>query len=412
MKVYPREFYLRKLRPFYKSDLIKVISGIRRCGKSCLMLSVIEELKANGVTDKDIIYLNLDKRGFKGIKKPEQLEKTIGSLIADGDYKYLFIDEIQNVRDFEEVVNAFREEGNVSIFITGSNSYLLSGELVTKLTGRYVEVDMFTLSFEEYLGMKRFLGKDVDASISREFTQYLRHGGFPKALEFDDQEAKASYLRNVVEQILVKDVKKRCKIRNRIVFEKVRRYFINNFGSMLSLENIEAYFNEVEKTRVKRETLKRYLQILEDARILCRCPRFDMKSRKSLRGEGKYYLADTGIYFATNADGRINYGPVLENVVYVYLKSRGYDVSVGRIGALECDFIARRGEDYYYAQVAMTILSEADDGKSTEDREYRPFEHVRDNYPKYLFTLDTLLQKRDGVRHLNLVDFIASGQEL
>ena len=412
MKVYPREFYLRKLRPFYKSDLIKVISGIRRCGKSCLMLSVIEELKASGVADKDIIYLNLDKRGFKNIKKPDQLEKAIDSLIMDGDYKYLFIDEIQNVRDFEEVVNAFREEGNVSVFITGSNSYLLSGELVTKLTGRYIEVDMFTLSFEEYLGMKRFLGQDVDASISREFTHYLRYGGFPKTLEFDDSEDKSAYLRNVVEQILVKDVKNRCKIRNRIVFEKVRRYFINNFGSMLSLENVETYFNEVEKTRVKRETLKRYLQILEDARILCRCPQFDMKSRKSLRGEGKYYLADTGIYFATNADGRINYGPVLENVVYVYLKSRGYDVSVGRIGALECDFIARKADDYYYAQVAMTILSGEDDDRSTEDREYRPFEHVRDNYPKYLFTLDTLLQKRDGVRHVNLVDFISSGQEL
>lgn len=412
MKLYAREFYLKKLRPFYQSDLIKVISGIRRCGKSCLLLSVVEELKASGVREKDIIYLNLDKRGLKNVKSPQQLESVIDARVADGDFKYLLVDEVQNVKDFEEVLNAYREEGNFSIFITGSNSYLLSGELVTKLTGRYVEVSMFTLSFYEFLGMKRFLGKPVAANPMEEFTAYLRSGGFPKAVEFDDEEAKSIYLGNVIEQILLKDVKGRHKIRNREVFDKVRAYFVNNFGTLLSLENLENYFNNQEKTRVKRETLKRYLQILEDARILYRCPRFDMKSKKSLRGEGKFYLADTGIYFATNTDGRINYGPVLENVLYVYLKSFGYEVSVGQIGSLECDFIARKNDEYCYIQVAMTIMNDRDDAHSTEDREYRPLETVRDNYPKYLFTLDTLLQKRNGIKHLNLVDFISKGGEL
>lgn len=412
MKIYAREFYLKKLRPFYKSDLIKVVSGIRRCGKSCLLLSIVEELKTQGVLAKDIVYLNLDKRGLKNVKTPAQLEKVIDSAIADDDFKYVFIDEIQNVKNFEEVVNAYREEGNFSIFITGSNSYLLSGELVTKLTGRYVELQMFTLSFYEYLDMKRFMGKEIATSLMAEFNEYLRSGGFPKTLEFDDDEAKNLYLGNVIDQILKKDVKGRCKIRNRIVFDKVRTYFINNFGTMLSLENLENYFNDQEKTKVKRDTLKRYLRILEDARILYACPRFDMKSKKSLRGEGKYYLADTGIYFATNTDSRINYGPVLENVLYVYLKSRGYEVSVGRIGALECDFIVRKKDEYCYIQVAMTIMNERDDGKSTEDREYAPLERVRDNYPKYLLTLDTLLQKRNGVKHLNLIDFIANGSDL
>ena len=176
MKLYHREQYLKKIRPFYDDDLIKVITGIRRCGKSCLMATIAEELRNRGVEDKDIIYLDLDKRGNRSIKTPEQLEKKIESLLADSDFKYLFIDEVQNVRDYEEVVNAYNSDGGFSIFITGSNSYLLSGELMTKLTGRYVEFEMFTLSFSEFLDMKRFMGKEVgDARI--EFDEYLRYGG-------------------------------------------------------------------------------------------------------------------------------------------------------------------------------------------------------------------------------------------
>ncbi len=408
MKIYAREFYLQKLRPFYKTDLIKVICGIRRCGKSCLMLSIIEELKNAGVDEKDIIYLNLDKRGYRSVKTPDQLERVIDESIHGAGYKYLFIDEVQNVVGFEAVVNAFREEGNCSIFITGSNSYLLSGELSTKLTGRYIEVELWTLSFYEYLDMKRFLGKEIKTNLSEEFTNYIRVGGFPKVVEFDDVEVGLEYVRNVIEQIMVKDVRRRNKIRNRSAFEKVRTYFINNFGSPVSLDNLVNYLAAEEHLKIKRETLSRYLRILEDAKILYRCSRFDLKSKKSLMGEGKYYLADTSIYFASNTDGRINYGPVLENLLYVYLRSRDYKVSVGRIGEVECDFIARKNGAYAYVQVAMTILND----KSTEEREYRPFGKIRDNYPKYLFTLDPLVQERDGVHHMKLLDFMAMGGEL
>lgn len=408
--LYRREFYLKRVRPFYDSDIIKVITGIRRCGKSSLMLTIMDELRERGVDSRNVVYLNLDKRGFKGIKTIDALESAIDALV-DGvkGMKYLFIDEVQNVEGFEEVLNAYREEGDYSVFITGSNSYLLSGELVTKLTGRYVEIDMFTLSFEEYVGMKRFLGKKVDENAVRELNEYLRFGGFPKALEFDDSAAKRMYLESVVEQIFSKDVKRRNKIRNRAAFDKVLRYFVNNFGTMLSIENVGNVLRNQEKIAVKDQTLRRYLRILQDAKILYACPRFDLKSRKSLQGEGKFYLADTGIYFMTNADGRINYGPVLENVVYTYFRCRGYVVSVGRIGNLECDFIARKDEEYLYAQVAMTIMAgdaDASGRNLTEEREYRPFEKVRDNYPKYLFTLDSILQTRDGVHHENLAEFM------
>lgn len=406
MKLYHREQYLKKIRPFYDDDLIKVITGIRRCGKSCLMSTIAEELRNRGVEDKDIIYLDLDKRGNRSIKTPDQLEEKIESLLADNDFKYLFIDEVQNVRDYEEVVNAYNSDGGFSIFITGSNSYLLSGELMTKLTGRYVEFEMFTLSFSEFLDMKRFMGKEVsDARI--EFDEYLRYGGFPRSLEYDDPEAKARYIEDVVGQIVDKDIRTRNKIRNIDTFNRVMTYVINNYGAPTSLTSLHDYFTKSERIAVERRTIAAYIQMLVDAKVLYRCERFDLKSRKSLRGEEKYYLADPGIYFARNVDVRLNYGPSLENALYIYLRSRGYKLSVGRIGKLECDFIARRRNAYAYIQVSMTIAD-----RDVEEREYRPFGHIRDGYPRYLFTLDPLLQERDGVRHLNMVSFMKDNGDL
>lgn len=406
-KIYVREYYLDKIRGFYESDLIKVVTGIRRSGKSCFLLSVMEDLKKRGVAEKDIIYLNLDKRGYTKIKTTDALEAAIEECILDGDFKYLFIDEIQNVKNFEEVVNSFREDGNFSIFITGSNSYLLSGELSTKLTGRYIEIEMFPLNFREFLEMKKFLGKPVKENTLEEFNEYIRYGGFPKTLEFDSPSDKELYVSDVISQIIDKDVTKHRKIRNKAVFERVMTYVINNFGSTTSLSALSDYFKRNEHISILPETLNTYLGILENAKIIYKCPRFDVKSKKSLRGEQKYYLADLSIYFSRNVDARINFGPVLENIAYTYLSAKGYKISVGRIGNLECDFITRINDEYRYIQVAMTIMDE-----KTENREYAPFEKIRDNYPKYLLTMDALLQKRDGVIHKNIVDFIANNEEL
>ena len=406
-RVYTRQYYIDKIRGFYHSDLIKVVTGIRRSGKSFFMLSVMEDLKKSGVNEKDIIYLNLDKRGYRKIKTPDALEAAIEDLITDGDFKYLFIDEVQNVIGFEEIINGFREDGNFSIFITGSNSYLLSGELSTKLTGRYIEVEMFTLNFREYLEMKAFLGKNIKDNKTEEFNEYLRFGGFPKTLEFDDPADKDFYISDVIKQILEKDVVRHKKIRNRAVFDKVMTYVINNFGATVSISGIAEYFEKHDHIKIRTETINNYLKILENAKIIYECPRFDVKSKRSLRGEQKYYLADLGIYFSRNVDARINYGPVLENVVYTYLSAKSYKISVGRIGKLECDFITRINDEYRYIQVAMTIMHE-----DTEEREYRPFRKILDNYPKYLLTVDQLLQKRDGVIHKNIIDFISENENL
>lgn len=407
-KIYKREDYLKKIRGFYNDDMIKVISGIRRCGKSFFLKSIIQELLENGIKEKDIIYIELDKKEYKNIKTSNQLEKIIDDKILDNDFKYLFIDEIQNVKDFESLINSYREEGNISIFITGSNSYLLSGELITKLTGRYIEIEMMTLSFYEYVDMKKFLNKTINENIYLEFEEYIRNGGFPKSIYYNNYEEKITYTSSVINQIFDKDIKTSNKIKDKALFERIEKFVINNFGSVISIKNINNYLQKEEKINVDRRTIKRYLDILEKAKIIYSCDLFDIKSKSVLKGEKKYYLADLSIYYSQNTDNRINYGPVLENVIYSYLKSKNYKLSVGYIGKLECDFIARANyDDYYYIQVCKDISD-----KETEDREYRPFYMIKELYPRYLFTMDMLLQKRDGINHVNIVDFIYNNKNL
>jgi len=404
MNLYKRENYLKKIRPFYNdTGIIKVITGIRRCGKSCLMQTISQEIIQTNIPEQNIIYINLDKKQFKNIKTSNQLETLIDSLTKNiNGIKFLFIDEIQNVSNFEEIINAYREEENYSIFITGSNSYLLSGELITKLTGRYIEFELFTLSFEEYIDMKKFYKKEISSNINEEFDKYIIEGGFPKALEYNNIEDKRTYLSSIITEIFEKDIRKRVKIKNVSVFNKIQTYIINNFGATVSIKNI---LKELKKDGIiiKRETLNRYIQILTDAKIIYRCNRFDMKSKKSLNSEQKYYLADLSLYFITNTDNRINYGSVLENIIYLYLRTKRYTVSVGKIGKLECDFIIRNNNmEYAYIQVAMTILN----SKETEDREYACLEKIKDNYPKYVITKNDLIQHRNGIKHINIVDFI------
>ena len=405
--LYKRERYLSRLRPFFHDDdIIKVITGVRRCGKSCLMKTVASELVESGTPGKDILYLDLDSKQYRNVVTPGQLESAIDALVYDDSPKYLFIDEVQNVDGFESVINAYRNDGGFSIFLTGSNSYLLSGELATKLTGRYTELEMFTLGFSEYLGMKAYFGLPV-ASDAQEFEQWLAYGGFPRSLRIADVSAKDAYVRDVVELIIEKDIRGRKKIRNRLAFERTMAYAINNFGAPTNLTNIVNHLGSVEHVKVKKQTLSDYLTLLENAKLLYQCPRFDMKSKRSLRGEEKYYLADSAIYRARNTDARVNYGPALENALFTHLLSKGYLVSVGRIGKLECDFIVRKGDEYAYVQVSMTVAN-----PDVERREYAPFEKARDAWPRYLFTLDPLCNQRDGVKHLNLIEFLKQDGDL
>ena len=249
--------------------------------------------------------------------------------------------------------------------------------------------------------MKNFYGKSVESNLIVEMNNYLRDGGFPKAMQYDDFSDKRTYVESIITEIFEKDIKSRVKIRKQ-VFKNIRNFLINNFGTTFSIKSLHETLNKNGLT-IKRETLSRYIDILTQSKILYQCDRFDMKSKRSISGEKKYYLADTSLYFATNTDNRINYGAALENMVYIYARSNNYKVSVGRIGKLECDFIVRDSNmNYCYLQVAYTI----NESKETEDREYRPLEMIKDNYAKYVLTTDYLLQKRNGINHVNILEFM------
>jgi len=415
---YKRENYLRKIRGFYHdTEMIKVLTGVRRCGKSTLMEMIIDEIKDQGVSEKNIVYIHLDRRPYKTIKSADKLENVIDNQVSDiVGVKYLFIDEVQNVKNFEEVINAYREEKEYSIFITGSNGYMLSGELITKLVGRYLEFEVSTLSFSEYIEMKKAYGKTVDPNADIEFTRYILEGGFPQAVKYDDFEDKRRYTEDVIREIYEKDIRKNKRIRKKKLFDMIQTYIINNFGATSSIKKLCEYLEEKTGETVRKETVYNYLSILVDAKIVSKCTRFDMKSKRSLTGEEKYYLTDLSFYFINNTDNRINYGPVLENIFYNYAKSHDYKISIGKIGNLEVDFILRnQNQDYAYVQIARTIDNDNYDenGKNiTEEREYRPLEKISDGYPKYLLTMDQLLQRRSGVKHMNIVRFMEEGNKL
>ena len=278
---------------------------------------------------------------------------------------------------------------------------------MTKLTGRYLEFEMFPLSYDEYEDMKGFYHKPVDANAVQELKNYILESGFPRTIFLDGIADKKTYVQGVIKEIFEKDIRKRVKIRKKETFELVRQYIVNNFGATTSINNI---CEELKKggNSVSKATVSRYISALVDAKILYACDRFDMKSKKMLSGEKKYYLSDLGFYFADNTNNEINYGPVLENIVYIYARSKDCSVSVGRIGKLECDFITRnRDQNYAYIQVAYTILA----SKETEDREYHSQETIKDNYPRYVVTTDSLFQKRSGIAHVNLMDFMKDGRE-
>ncbi len=408
LKLFKREQYLRKIRGFYDADdLIKVITGVRRCGKSSLMKTIVDELIERGVSRDNIIYIDLDKRGFKSIKTPDQLEKVIDQEIKSKELNYLFIDEIQNVKGFESLINGYRTDGGYSIFITGSNSYLLSSEISTKLTGRYISFEMFPLNFSEYVEMKKFYGKPIQPNTIIELNNYIIEGGFPRTIFFDEIADKRNYVANIVDEIFEKDIRRRVKIKNRELFNDVTRYMINNFAATTNIRSLHTVLVKSGFV-ISEATVDKYVNTLVDAKILYECNRFDMKSKRSIRGDRKYYLSDLSFYFSMNTDNQLNYGPSLENIVYIYSKSKGYSVSIGRIGKLECDFILRDSElNYSYVQVSYTIAL----SKETEDREYRPLEQIKDNYPKYVATTDYILQRRNGIKHVNILEFMLNNQD-
>lgn len=332
-------------------------------------------------------------------------------MLDNEEFKYLFIDEVQNVKDFESVVQAYAEEG-FSVFLTGSNSYMLSDEITTKLTGRYLAFEAFPLDFSEYLDMKKFFGKEIH-DMEVEFDEYILNGGFPKTLEFDDLNARQVYTRGIISEIFEKDVKTRKRISNVAVYERVQSFLLNNYSTPFSIGNLmETLISEGFST--KPSTVRGYIEDLQKAKIVYECNRFDLKSKKAIKREQKYYLSDLAIYFSMNTDNRLSYGPSLENIIYLFLVSNDYQVSIGKIGKFECDFIVRdHNQNYAYIQVAYTLRGE--DAKATErikEREYRPFRDIKDGYPRYIISLDKYRDQQEGVHHINAIDLFLGKEKI
>ena len=393
-----RERYLTKIRPFYDQDLIKVIMGIRRCGKSVLLLQIIDELKEKGIPESQIIYINFENEDYNFIKNDIDLHNYIKEKIINEEKYYLFFDEIQNIKDWEKAINSFKASKNVSIFITGSNSDLLSGELATHLAGRYVSFKLYPLTFSEVCKLKNLNEKK---DIEDAFDDYITWGGMPQRFVLTDEMQTRTYLSDVYDSIVLKDIIARFGIKDIDLFNRIVEYIVTTPSKNFSAESLSKYFANKDNREVSKVTLYNYLEYMTKAMLINKADRYDIRGKRILSGKYKYYLTDLGIGQVKNIGKRQQLGAYLENIVYNELISRGYDVKVGNLEKGEVDFIAIRFKEKIYIQVAYIL---ADD--SVIDREFGVYKEIQDNYPKYVLTMDKHDFSQNGIIHKNVIDWL------
>ena len=393
-----REIYLSKIRPFYDQDLIKVIMGIRRCGKSVLLLQIIDELKEKGIEEKQIIYINFENEDYSFIKNDIDLHNYIKEKITNKEKYYLFFDEIQNVKDWEKAINSFKTSKNVSIFITGSNSDLLSGELATHLAGRYVSFKIYPLTFSEVCELKNIKEKK---DIEEAFDDYITWGGMPQRFMLTDEMQTKTYLSDVYDSIVVKDIITRFGIKDLDLFNRIVEYIVTTPSQNFSAESLSNYFANKDNREVSKVTLYNYLEYMTKAMLINKADRYDIRGKRILNGKYKYYLTDLGLGQVKNIGKRQQLGAYLENIVYNELISRGYDVKIGNLEKAEIDFIATRFKEKIYIQVAYIL---ADD--TVMDREFGAYKGIEDNYPKYVLTMDKHDFSQEGIIHKNVIDWL------
>lgn len=395
-----RERYLKCIRGFYDKDLIKVITGIRRSGKSTLLKQIMDELKAKGILDNQIIYINLEYDDFDFIRDNTDLSKYIKSLILNDSKYYLFIDEIQNVKNWEKTVNSYKAKygDKISIFITGSNSDLLSSELSTLLSGRYVSFRISTFSFSEVL--EYYKEKNISYDVEAVFNNYILWGGFPQSFQFENVNDKKIYLSDIYNSIVLKDIVKRFNIKDINLLNRIIEYIVTTPSQTFSVESIINYFKG-DNRNVPKETIYNYLEYMCKALLINKAERFDIRGKRILTGKYKYYLTDLGIGQIINSSKKLQVGAYIENVVYNELLSRGYEVFVGNLVNGEIDFIATRFNEKIYVQVAYELSSD-----DIIMREFGAFNNISDNYPKYVITTDKFDYSQNGIIHKNVIDWL------
>lgn len=396
MKMLKREIYLSRIRGFYDSDLIKILVGIRRCGKSVILKQIIQELREKGIDEKHIIYVNFELIEFEELQNYKKLNTYIKGKIVDDKKYYVFLDEIQKVEKFEDVINSLRVSiDNISIFITGSNSKLLSDELSTVLSGRYVLFNIYPLNYKEFIELTHKEGKSEES-----FWDFVKWGGLPNRTQFSDEGNIKDYLHSVFDSIILRDVVERLGLKNTVLFDLLLQYIVDTTGRQFSAENVINFLKNQGKS-VSTETLYMYLDALCKALMIKKIYRYDIHRKAILKTLNKYYMTDLGIAQIKNHNFEINKSFAIENVVYNELLQRGYDVYIGKTKNGEIDFIATNAEEKLYFQVAYLLESD-----KVQDREFGAFKEINDNYPKYVLSLDKADFSKDGIIHKNIIDWL------
>lgn len=391
-----REIYLTRIRGFYDSDLVKILVGIRRCGKSVILKQIMNEIKEKGVQEDHMLYINFELIEFEELKDYKKLNYYIKEKIQDNKKYYVFLDEIQNVQKFEVVVNSLRASlENISIFITGSNSKLLSNELSTVLSGRYVIFNIYPLTFKEYIELT-----GNDSKKEESFWDYLKWGGLPNRVQFTDEVNIKDYLHSVFDSIILRDVVERLGLKDITLFNLILQYLIDITGREFSANNIIEYLKN-ESRIISTETLYTYLDALCKALIVEKIYRYDIHGKAILKTLNKYYMTDLGIAQIKNNNFEINKSFAIENVVFNELLARGYEVYIGKLNPGEIDFMATKSGKKEYFQVAYLL----NDAKVVE-REFGAFKTINDNYPKYVLSMDKTDFSQNGIIHKNIIDWL------
>lgn len=396
-----REHYLSQIRPFIDQvDLIKVMVGVRRSGKSVMLELIKEELLGSGVTEAQVVSINFEDMTYAQLNNATKLHEYIKARIeGNKDRSYVFLDEIQEVQDWEKCINSLRVNSNVDIYITGSNAKMLSGEYATLLSGRYVEFKIYPFSFSEYCEAKKANG---NIKTNEEyFIEYVKYGGLPFLATTNlSDTAKAQYLKDIYASVLIKDIVKRNSLRDVDMLERIIAYTIKNVGCTFSANSLALYLKS-EHRRASIDTVINYLNACEKAFLFYRISRNDLEGKKILQINEKYYLADHGIRQALYGDNQYDIGIVLENIVCLELLRQGYKVSVGKVGEKEIDFVCEKNGRLLYVQVCYLLASE-----KTKEREFSVYDNIKDNYPKYVVSMDKFDMSRNGIIHKNIIDFL------
>ena len=394
-----RKEYLNRLIAGREKKVIKVVTGVRRCGKSTLFQLYIDYLKSTGVTDDQIISVNLEDLDYEHLLNYKALYEYVKERLRKDKYTYVFLDEVQNCRDFERAVDSLYIKPNVDVYITGSNAYMLSGELATLLSGRYITIEMLPLSFREYCIAQAGNGK----SLRENFNDYLRFGSFPYIAQLERSDAAvAPFIDGIYNTILVKDVVKREGITDVLLLESVVKFIADSIGSPISAKRISDTINSSGR-RVSVNTVENYLRALTNSYILYKAERYDIKGRQLLKTLGKYYIVDTGIRNMLLSSSESDIGHLIENIVFLELRRRGYKVNIGKMLESEVDFVASDMVGRSYYQVSASVLD-----SRTLERELSPLKKIPDNYPKLLLTLDEIGtgSNYEGIRHVNLLHWL------